>query len=491
MPTVVDSLIVTLGLDPKGFTQGQKAAAAALVRTRKEAEQQAKLIEAAGNRASEFFSKLTKTALGLTAVFLGGRGIKEFAEYVTNTDAHVGRLSRTLGVSTKELSAWGKAVESAGGSTEEGIGAIAGFIRQISEATLTGEGSILPLLRGLNVSLEGIIDKNGGVKNVTELMLRLADAFSKLTPQQASVFGSQLGLNEATMGLLIRGRDYVRNIVEEKSKSLATTNEEARAAEVLLQRYRDILQVFENFGRTTFYKVLDRLATLLETFTKSGYKFSMDVPKGAERPQFFYGEKLKSFWEWMTGGEGQKDTGKKVSEVLGAPPGGTASPGSLLRTKSSAGSSNLATAALAQMLQSDLPGFNRVTSFNDAYHAGTGSAHAAGRALDFTLKDPNQSALTAALLRKKLAAMGIDASVLDEYNNPSKGATAGHIHVQFNSAAAAERFGHGVSNNSSHEVHVGTINVQTQATDAEGISKDIGGAIRRNSFAIQSNSGLE
>lgn len=72
----------------------------------------------------------------------------------------------------------------------------------------------------------------------------------------------------------------------------------------------------------------------------------------------------------------------------------------------------------------------RFTGFNDNFHVGKNSQHAVGQAFDLTIKSahagaPNQK-------KKILAAAeqyGFSVAVLDEYNNPSSGATAPHLHV--------------------------------------------------------------
>ena len=76
---------------------------------------------------------------------------------------------------------------------------------------------------------------------------------------------------------------------------------------------------------------------------------------------------------------------------------------------------------------SSIPGFNRITSENDSYHP-AGDVHGQGKAIDFSVKGSSTKA--AADLRRRLSDAGIKAKVYDEYNSPSRRATAGHIHVQ-------------------------------------------------------------
>lgn len=82
----------------------------------------------------------------------------------------------------------------------------------------------------------------------------------------------------------------------------------------------------------------------------------------------------------------------------------------------------------------------RFTAFNDKYHQGTNSKHAKGLALDFSLQDPAKSAQVSGDLRSMLAKNGVKGQVLDEYKNPSKRATGGHIHVSFDSQSDADKY---------------------------------------------------
>ncbi|WP_336036568.1 hypothetical protein [Acinetobacter pittii] len=88
------------------------------------------------------------------------------------------------------------------------------------------------------------------------------------------------------------------------------------------------------------------------------------------------------------------------------------------------------TANFAQMSQTSLDdNLGRFTAFNDSYHKGTNSRHATGNAFDFTLKDASKSAQAVSQLESLAKRYGFVVRVLDEYRNPSKRATGGHIHV--------------------------------------------------------------
>lgn len=85
----------------------------------------------------------------------------------------------------------------------------------------------------------------------------------------------------------------------------------------------------------------------------------------------------------------------------------------------------------AKNIQKDIPGFVRFTAFNDRYHhkLNYNSKHKEGKAVDFTLKRKPTREEGAKLVN--MLKQGGAAHAIDEYNNPSGAATAGHIHAQF------------------------------------------------------------
>ena len=85
---------------------------------------------------------------------------------------------------------------------------------------------------------------------------------------------------------------------------------------------------------------------------------------------------------------------------------------------------------LAQQVQANMPNFAYFSGFNDKFHQekSPSSSHTTGRAMDFALsKQP--SVEEGKEITKWLKSMGASVAI-DEYNNPSAKATAGHIHAQ-------------------------------------------------------------
>jgi len=85
---------------------------------------------------------------------------------------------------------------------------------------------------------------------------------------------------------------------------------------------------------------------------------------------------------------------------------------------------------LAKNIQSNIEGFAYFSGFNDNFHneKASSSKHTKGLAADFALTekpDPKRGQQVVSFLKEQGASLAID-----EYNNPSAKATAGHIHVE-------------------------------------------------------------
>src|ERR1700687_5545371 len=106
MPTIIDSLIVTLGLDPTQFTQGQKRAIQSLQQTATQAQTQANSIQASGGQLANFYSGLQRP---LQQTHQGLIGLGAQAQRTGSTVAAAGRVGATgfTNMASSALAAYG------------------------------------------------------------------------------------------------------------------------------------------------------------------------------------------------------------------------------------------------------------------------------------------------------------------------------------------------------------------------------------------------
>lgn len=263
MPTVIDSLIVELGLDPKQFTDAQKGVIDALHKIKGESERQAKGIEEQGKKAALFFDQMKKGAIEFLAVFTAGLGTTEFVRFLTAADTGLGRLSERLGISARDLGAWGGAATLLGGTTAGVSQSIQSLITRFANISITGDTSLIPFLRALNVNLKTSAD---GTLDWQDALIKMSDALSRMPRARATTFLQDMGITDpGTVNLLLRGGDAVRRMVA-SLKQFSPTASDIRASEARTKSFALLEASAIEVGRTLLTQLtpaIDAVANLL------------------------------------------------------------------------------------------------------------------------------------------------------------------------------------------------------------------------------------
>ncbi len=244
MATVIDALVVTLGMNAKDFVSGAAKATTALKSTSSEATKTAKEMEARGKQAAEFFSKIRNEALAMLAVFTAGVGIKNFVENTIVGAASLGRMSQNLGMSTEALSAWQRVAEDAGGTAE-------GMTAQLKESQKAVAGF---KMGQSSESLQWFFRMGGKTSDLkdgnTYLMARskiISDIF-KTDPGKAQLVASQMGISDDQFNLLKQGPALVQAQVAAMEKLSAISAEDARQADELRKKWLQVERTFTLVG---------------------------------------------------------------------------------------------------------------------------------------------------------------------------------------------------------------------------------------------------
>lgn len=264
MATVIDSLIVTLGLDNKDFQQGMKDTEKGLSDTRKNTDRVGKQIAASGKDAAEFFGQMQRSAIKFFAVLTAGKGLINFTRDVVTTGANLSRLSKNLNISADTIHRWGKASELNGGSMEGFLGTLQNLNNQVTEIFMKGDSAITPYLRQLGVS---VTDAAGKAKPLTTVLGDIADATEKAFPdrQQRYAYLQQMGFDEGTINLIAKGGKELRATLAAQQ---GFSQKNADAAYEAEQTWIKAQQRLEKLTRDLVIKVLPSLERLAESFVK-------------------------------------------------------------------------------------------------------------------------------------------------------------------------------------------------------------------------------
>ena len=269
MATIIDSLIVTLGLDPSGYKKGtdekrkidkqmtseEKKSATIEAKNAKEREAQAK-------RAAEGIGKVRNEVLGLVAAFIGAGSIKTFMDRITQSDVALGRLSTNVGVSANSLLAWGGVAKQLGSSASDIESAFRTINKSKQQYDLEGKADIVPLLGRMTGSGEAGAQFFGAKDNEARLRL-LADAAQKAGPQKAQYWLGQAGFSEDTINVLLKGGSVLDKLLAEQHKRNQLTKEDIALELARTQAWQHVTDRIDGLGRVL-------MNTVTPAFTKFG-----------------------------------------------------------------------------------------------------------------------------------------------------------------------------------------------------------------------------
>ena len=261
MATVIDELVLRLGLDASQFTRGQEEFQRNLRKVQDETGTRGKEIEAAGNKMADAFRRVRNEVFALAASVFAIRGLREFAQEIIQNEAAIGRWAKVIGMSTEDLSAWGGAAERAGGTMGATTGTLNGLMQQFQQFALTGQSQVVPYFRALGVQ---ITDTEGKMRPMGDILLDLADKFHAMSPERAESFGTALGLDQGTINLLIQGRQAVEQLLEAQRRLGVVHKEDAEAGQALINNLLDLQQAVRDVGRAIITDLAPDIEHMLE-----------------------------------------------------------------------------------------------------------------------------------------------------------------------------------------------------------------------------------
>lgn len=268
--TVIDALVVVLGLDAKDLESKSPAAVKKLNELEKKADSTEKSVGKISKTSKETarsVENLSRTVTGFLAIIGGTVAIKNFIQDFIDTNAQLDRLSKNLGIGVSTISAWSNASEKLGGSAQGLQGTFDMLSKAQTQLMITGESSLVPYLSALGVSLAGV---NGQARPVTDILLDLSERFSRMDRTTANNLGRMLGIDQGTMNLLLQGRKELELEISRQKEQTAVTAAQAAQAQKLQTQIAGVKQQFAALGRTLLADAAPYLEKLFALFERFG-----------------------------------------------------------------------------------------------------------------------------------------------------------------------------------------------------------------------------
>lgn len=263
MPTIIDSLLVTLGLETSQFKKGQADVQKGLKQTGDEAEKTGKKLKQTGKDGGEGFEDIAKSATKFLAVIGGATALKQFITDTIEATTQLSRFSRNLGESASNVNAWSNAAELAGGSAAGLQGTLDNLSRAQTELEITGSSSLVPYLSSLGVAF------GAGVSPAQQL-LELSDRFARMDRTKANNLGRMMGIDQGTMNLLLKGRPEIELMIKRQKELNDVNVKQTEVSERLTKSFTEGRQSFASFGRELMTAVAPALEKALSIFSALG-----------------------------------------------------------------------------------------------------------------------------------------------------------------------------------------------------------------------------
>ena len=230
MATVIDSLLIELGLDASGFDKSQKKAVDSLKKMEDQANKSSKQNQKGAKETAESFDKVTESVMKLGVAAFGVAGLKSLITSVTQNNTQLNRQSNMLGINVNSLAAWGQAVKAMGGNAED-----------FAASMQNMEGGLTAFSLGLGGEevFTGLTRLGVGLKNGKVDLLELSKALIKVKEEkgiQAALALSAPLMGADTFYLLTQSVDKTKELVEQQAKLNRITQEGAQQSAAFTEK---------------------------------------------------------------------------------------------------------------------------------------------------------------------------------------------------------------------------------------------------------------
>lgn len=479
MATVIDALVVELGLDPSKFTKGLKEALEAAAKGKDALGKGGKEIEAGVKSMTETFSKLRDNVLGLAVLFTGGLGIKEFVKSVTNSDVAVGRLAQVTGESTHAISLWRNAGILAGGTGDSFTNILHTMTRGMAQLQRTGTSELIPVFRELGIDISKFND-------ASQLTLAVIQAIQdqKVDPARGELILQSFGADDAAISAILRGKDAIQEYLNQAQRVGTIMEGDDKIARNLANAWDELALSSTNAGRRILHDLAPSLTSILH-WASEWYS----VGSGSQR--------VNDVAHFLGLGDVVKIRGKLGGDSSIKFPEKAATSGSGAFSSQVDKEAFIRAEAIKRGIDPDIAmkvarseGFDtfqssvirrdgtREPSFGAfQLYTGGGLGNIFQKQTGLDPADPKNERATIEFALDQAKAGGW---------SPWHG-WRGAPNAGIGAGVAANSGSGGGSSTTKTDVHIDTINVTTAATDAPGIARDIGAALRTTSMAVQAN----
>jgi hypothetical protein len=224
-------------------------------------------VNQASNTIKNFADDIQKTfksALGGIASALGVDFLNKLVNNFTQIASQLGFTAQTLGENVTTLNAWQQAVIRSGGSAEQFNATLGSLRDKLQQAQYLGNAGLAGYFNYLGISAR---DSTGKVKSATMLLLDISSKLQGRSLNQQQFLGHQLGIDDATLRILMKGKKATEELLKSVSQYGLLTKQDTDNAIKYRNSLANLNQVYQNIKYTLAEALLPYLNKFVDFFT--------------------------------------------------------------------------------------------------------------------------------------------------------------------------------------------------------------------------------
>ena len=268
MVSIVDALMISVGMDASAYLKGSKDVNAALDKTKDAAKKAGKDVEAVAKTMASGLSDVATAGLEIAAVFAGGKGFKDLVEGAVKANTSLGLLNSNIGQSPQLLTAWGIAAARMGGSAAAAQASIKSMSDMLTDFRTMGKKlpDELFMLSAKSQAAGGpAVDFQHGVERLMVTAAAAAKQLAQTDPQAAARFLSAIAADPATAARMIQMGANIEAYAKQQAK-LSPSDKDIKAAQGMTDAQAKLSASYDYLGTKIMTALAPALTFLIDKF---------------------------------------------------------------------------------------------------------------------------------------------------------------------------------------------------------------------------------
>lgn len=252
--TVVDKLVIALGLDTSGVDKGVE-------------QTKSKLLTGFSGIVGKIFAPL-----------MAGFSFAKIFDSINGELKQLNTLSKVTHTNIEDLTAWSRAVESSGGNMDGFTQTLNTLNDSLTRISVTGSGRMKPFFEKMGLDATELAKKP-----VLDSMEAISKAIEGMNKNESANILRTMGFDSGSIKLLQSGEKGMKQLIARQKELGVYTAKDAKAVAALNRGIKDITSAIKTLFIPIVMQIMNTASTVIKYLT-NGVMFlrkNMDVLRGA------------------------------------------------------------------------------------------------------------------------------------------------------------------------------------------------------------------